>query len=64
MKKRDAIQRAKGRDNLARLLGITGSAISQWGEDVPLLREFQLRKKKPHWFRAPKAPPRASSARA
>lgn len=51
MKTRDAIAKAKGRDKLARILGITGSAVSQWGEDVPELREFQLRRKKPGWFR-------------
>ena len=54
MKTDEAVRRAGGRNALARLLGITGAAISQWGEEVPELRRWQLKAKKPHWFRKPK----------
>ena len=54
MRTKDAIQKAKGRNNLARILGITGSAVSQWGEALPPLRVYQLKQKKPGWFRKPK----------
>lgn len=51
MKTADAIDKA-GRTaaSLAALLGITPSAISQWGDDVPKAREWQLRVLKPEWF--------------
>lgn len=32
---------------LAEFLGVTKSAISQWGETVPELRVFQIREKRP-----------------
>lgn len=54
MRTDEAIRKAKGRNNLAKILGITGSAVSQWGETIPELRMYQLRRKKPHWFRAQK----------
>lgn len=41
---------------LAKILEVTPSAISQWGEDVPQAREWQLRVIRPEWFvRADKA---------
>ena len=60
MRTEDAIRLAKGRNALARLLGITGSAVSQWGETVPELRVYQIRAKKPHWFRRKAAPAAAA----
>jgi hypothetical protein len=51
MKTSEATRRAGGRNALARLLGITGAAISQWGEDMPPLRRYQLKEAKPGWFR-------------
>lgn len=45
MKKSTAIELAGSRRKLARLFGISGSAVSQWGEDIPPLRAFQLREK-------------------
>ena len=50
MKTTDAINLAGSATALAELLGITGGAISQWGEDVPEARVWQLRVLKPKWF--------------
>lgn len=43
-------QQKHGHKALADLLGITQSAISQWKDDVPKPREWQLRVLRPHWF--------------
>lgn len=50
MKTQDAIQRAGGTGKLARLIGVTPAAVSQWPEDVPQAREWQLRLIRPEWF--------------
>lgn len=50
MKTDQAISKAGNAAALAKLLGITPSAISQWGEDVPQNRVWQLRVLKPEWF--------------
>ena len=50
MKTERAIELAGGAKQLADLLGITPSAISQWKEEVPKPREWQLRVIKPEWF--------------
>jgi hypothetical protein len=50
MKRQRAIKLAGSPKALADLLGITASAISQWDEDVPQAREWQLRVMKPDWF--------------
>lgn len=50
MKTQDAIRLAGGATALADLLGITVSAVSQWGDDVPQAREWQLRVLRPQWF--------------
>lgn len=42
MKKEDAINHYGSPTQLARALGITLQAIGQWGDDVPLLRQYQL----------------------
>lgn len=42
MKKADAINHYGSPTLLAKALGITLQAIGQWGEEVPLLRQFQL----------------------
>ena len=42
MKTLDAIQHFGSRDVLARVLDIDLSAISHWGEYVPLTRQYQL----------------------
>lgn len=57
MNKSDAIRLAGSASKLGVLLAqfnrgrpITRQAIGQWGERIPELREFQLRKIKPEWF--------------
>ena len=42
MKKADAINHYGSPTLLAKALGITLQAIGQWGEEVPLLRQYQL----------------------
>lgn len=52
MKTDEAIRMAGGTSAaLAEMLGITPSAVSQWGEDVPQAREWQLRVLRPEWFK-------------
>jgi len=51
MKKQIAIDLAGSAKALADLLGITQSAISQWEDDVPEPREWQLRVLRPQWFK-------------
>ena len=46
----NAILLAGGQVLLAKLLGISQPAISQWGENIPQAREWQLRVLKPEWF--------------
>ena len=43
MKTRQAIAHFGTARELAKALGITPGAVSQWGEDVPVLREYQIR---------------------
>lgn len=43
MKTIDAISKAGGIHKLAELLGISVQAIYQWGEEVPKLRQYELR---------------------
>lgn len=49
MTKDQAIRFAGGKAALARLLGITRSAVTQW-DDIPRLQVYRLREMKPHWF--------------
>jgi len=52
MKTQDAIQLMGGSaKDLADLLGITPSAISQWGENLPEKRVWQLQVLRPEWFK-------------
>lgn len=44
MKTRDAIDYFESQAALAKALGITTSAITQWGEDVPARRALELEK--------------------
>ena len=54
MKTQDAIRLVGGKPkDLADLLEITPSAISQWGEEVPEAREWQLKVLRPEWFAKP-----------
>jgi len=54
MKTQQAIDLAKGSKNLADLLGVTQSAVSQWGENIPDRRVWQLKVLRPSWFRKDK----------
>jgi DNA-binding transcriptional regulator YdaS (Cro superfamily) len=42
MRKKDAITHFGGVGKLADALGILHSAVSQWGEDVPQRRSFEI----------------------
>jgi DNA-binding transcriptional regulator YdaS (Cro superfamily) len=52
MDKAQAIQKAGSAMALAKLLGITRQAISQWGDTVPQARLWQLKALRPAWFRS------------
>lgn len=54
MKTKTAIALATSAADLAKLLEISPSAVSQWGENVPGPRVWQLRVLKPAWFKKPK----------
>jgi hypothetical protein len=53
MKTEQAIERAGSAKALAELFDVTPSAVSQWGDDLPRGRYWQLRAIKPHWFDGP-----------
>lgn len=50
MNKATLIQLAGNQKTLANLLGISQAAISQWGDNVPQNRVWQLKVIKPEWF--------------
>lgn len=56
MQTNQAIELAGSAAALAALLGITPSAVSQWGEEIPELRRYQLMQLKPKWFRKASTP--------
>lgn len=63
MKTAKAIELAGSRQALADLLdAITLSAISQWGEDVPEARVWQLRVLRPEWFADEREQPQKARA--
>ena len=64
MTKSELIAKAGTQRALARVLGLSAQAINQWPERVPELRIYQLRAKKPHWFRKPKAAASVSASEA
>lgn len=51
MKTEHAIDKAGSAKALAELLDITPSAISQWPDDVPDARVWQLKVLRPAWFK-------------
>lgn len=57
MKTAEAIKLAGTPKALADLLQITPSAVSQWGDEIPKAREWQLRALKPQWFEEPRGEP-------
>lgn len=54
MKKDQAIAKAGSKAKLARLLGVTKSAVSQWGDELPELQRYRLKEMRPRWFAAKK----------
>jgi predicted transcriptional regulator len=52
MKTKQAIKLAGSAKALADLVGVTKSAVSQWGNEMPALREYILKDKRPEWFPA------------
>ena len=50
MKSEYAIFKAGSVKQLADLLGISRTAVYQWGKDVPRARVWQLKALKPEWF--------------
>jgi hypothetical protein len=51
MEKSTAIRLAGNQTKLAAILGISQAAIAQWGNDVPVMRIYQLKTMKPEWFK-------------
>jgi len=51
MEKQTAIRLAGSQVKLAAILGISQSAIAQWGQDVPMMRIYQLKTLRPKWFK-------------
>jgi hypothetical protein len=54
MEKSTAIRLAGSQTKLAAILGISQAAIAQWGEDVPVMRIYQLKTLRPKWFKSEK----------
>jgi DNA-binding transcriptional regulator YdaS (Cro superfamily) len=50
MDTKTAINLAGSATKLAKLLGVTRQAISQWGEKLPQQRIWQLQVLRPGWF--------------
>lgn len=55
MTKDQAIAKAGNASRLAEILGVSKQAVSMWGQQMPLLRVYQLKERKPGWFRKRKA---------
>lgn len=51
MKTETALNLAGSPTALAEILGISLSAVSQWGENIPQQRVWQLRVLRPEWFK-------------
>ena len=51
MEKSTAIRLAGNQTKLAAILGISQAAIAQWGNDVPVMRIYQLKTMRPEWFK-------------
>jgi hypothetical protein len=50
MTKKELLTKVRNQTELAELLGIRQSAISQW-KDIPKARLWQLKLLKPKWFK-------------
>jgi hypothetical protein len=55
MEKSTAIRLAGSQTKLAAILGISQAAIAQWGEDVPVMRIYQLKALRLKWFKSEKS---------
>lgn len=53
MKTQEVINALGSNAEVARLLGITHSAVSQWGDEVPLLQQYRLHAARPDLFPVP-----------
>lgn len=56
MKTKTAVKIAGSAYKLAQMLGIRRQAVSKWGAEIPLLRQYQLFDKYPDLFRKEKKP--------
>ena len=54
MKTAALIEAAGGARKVADALGTSTQAIYAWGDDVPLLRLYQLKAEQPQWFKGQK----------
>jgi hypothetical protein len=45
-----AVRKAGSQYRLAKLLGLSRQAVSQWGEAIPLGSLYRLRELRPRWF--------------
>jgi hypothetical protein len=54
MEKSTAIRLAGSQTKLAAILGINQAAVAQWGNDVPVMRIYQLKTLRPKWFKLEK----------
>lgn len=52
MKTQTAIKQAGSCKALATLLNVTPGAVSQWGEELPKARIWQLKLLRPSWFKS------------
>ena len=50
MTKQELLTKVRNQTELAELLGVSQSAISQW-KDIPWARLYQLKLLKPEWFK-------------
>jgi hypothetical protein len=55
MTKDQAIALAGTSMALAKMLGIQRQAVSQWGDEIPQARLWQLKVLRPEWFKKSKA---------
>jgi transcriptional repressor of cell division inhibition gene dicB len=62
MTKDQAIALAGTSMALAKMLGIQRQAISQWGDQIPQARLWQLKVLRPEWFKKSKASKQVSPA--
>jgi hypothetical protein len=51
MEKSTAIRLAGSQTKLAAILGINQAAVAQWGNDIPIMRIYQLKTLRPKWFK-------------